>query len=488
MFPTLRFQSFYGSSGKDVGAAMAPSLDNCLYLGGTVGKNGRDVQYCSGDTDAWVVKVDSLGKIIWQRTIGGNADERLTALYAAPDGGVLVSGITNSFLDHPEEGIPLYHADMFACKLKPNGTIEWFKSFGGSKVDLAYDVTSADQNGVVIAGGSFSGDYDIKTKGGVCDGWVQFLDKDGQLKKGIAFGGLKTDFINSISRCKDGGYLLGAYTNSEDIDGVTSRINGDGWLIRINATGEILWTRILSEKYEDVIHKVIELKNGHFFVVGASEVEKMGKQFWWACLDKEGRILKQDRFGGSGQEYLVSAFECKDGKVLAGGYSMYYDLENVNIKGGEDFWMMRIDPEKGVLWQKTFGGPDQERCMAVVETNPGIYYGMGYKVNTFSIPGQNELEDLWLVRVEEAECKDLDPQFLIEPSQHGLTKGQFIRFMNVSPNGRKFLWDFGDGTTSTEKNPTKKFDKSGAYKIRLTVYRTDACFKTFDFPGFLLIY
>jgi PKD repeat protein len=76
-------------------------------------------------------------------------------------------------------------------------------------------------------------------------------------------------------------------------------------------------------------------------------------------------------------------------------------------------------------------------------------------------------------------CKEDDPLpapiagWETMPSANRLEVGKPIRFVNLSTNADSYLWDFGDGNTSTEIAPSHTFDESGSFTVKLTATTKD---------------
>lgn len=485
-FPVLEWQKFYGTPYDDMPNRLIVSPDGHLLLGGNVG-TGNGVKDC---TDMWIIKVDTTGKVIWERNFGGSGCDELRDMVATPDSGVIFVGITNSFIEHPEKGQEEYQGDYFIGKLNKTGEIEWLKSYGGLDVDQAYAVAKSERwPEYLVAGASSSQNFDVQTELQMANMWAVKIDEEGEKRTAWAFGGSKHDWAYSLASCKDGDYVFAGYTNSEDIDGTERRQNGDGWVGRIDRYGAVQWQRIYSGKLEDFFSRVIVDDDGRVIVVGNFESETKGKQFWFLKLTADGKKMYERIFGDGEDEFATSITACADGGYMMTGYSKYINLANKYIKGGEDFWLIKLNPRGDLQWVKTFGGRDNERAVDVVEYRPGLYYALGVKRNNFEKNGTvDKGDDYWLLRVEEQVCDDIEVKIYVSLKENTAYVGKGFKLRALTNKGERFLWDFGDGTTSAEKEPVKKYEMPGVYEIKVTIFMNENCSKTYTMPDYVMVW
>ena len=485
-YPVLKWQRFFGSAYNDIPAKILKSPDGRLVIGGSVG-TGKGANDC---TDIYVAKVDTLGKLIWERTFGGRGCDEIRDMVATPDSGVIFVGISNSFIEHPEKGQEAFQGDYFLGKVDKRGEIEWLKSYGGLDVDGAYAIAKSEAwPEYVVAGMSNSQNFDVQTDLPMANMWCVKIDELGQKRTAWAFGGSKHDWAYSIAACRDGDYVFAGYTNSEDIDGTERRVNGDGWVGRIDRYGAVEWQRIYSGKLEDFFSKVIEDRDGRVVLVGNFESEEKGKQFWFLKLTADGKKIYERIFGDKMDEFATSIAQCRDGGYIMTGYSKYIDLANKYIKGGEDLWVFRLNHAGEIQWVNTFGGRDNERGVDIIEYRPGVYYSLGQKLNNFGQNGTVDRgNDFWLLRIDEQTCDDIPISIYLSVKDNTAYVGKGFKLKALTPQGERYLWDFGDGTTSTEKEPVKKYDVAGVYEVKVTVYLTETCHKTYTMPNYLMVW
>jgi hypothetical protein len=481
-FPVLRWQKFYGSEVNDVPARILKVPDGNLYIGGSRGT-------AQGGNDIWVGKVDTNGLLLWDRTLGGNGSDELRDMVVTPDSGLIFVGTSNSFIEHPEKGQAEYQGDYIMGKISKAGGIEWVKSYGGPELDQAFCIAKSRAWPEYVVGGlSNSRALDVQTELPLANLWAVKIGDAGEKRTAWTFGGKGHDWAYGIAPCKDGDYVVAGFTGSEDIDGSESRQNGDGWVARIDRYGAVEWQRIYSGKLEDYFVKVLEDREGHIVVIGNFESDENGKQFWFLKLTPQGKKICERIFGDDADEYATSIIETADRSFLMTGYSKSIPLVNKHIKGGEDLWVFKLDAKGEVLWANTYGGRDNERGVDVLEYREGVYYVLGVKQNNFEKAGTVDRgNDFWLLRIDEQACDDIDIQVYLSAQDYTAYVKKGFKLKCLTDLGDRFLWEFGDGTTSTDKEPVKAYDTPGVYAIRVTVFIADNCYKTYMLPEYLTV-
>lgn len=476
--PALKMQKFYGGNGNDRAIAVEKDEDGFLYLLSTIEKGGGEINQFNGCSDVWLIKLDKNGKIIWQTTIGGSQCEEARDLWITKEGKIVIVGASNSFIEHEEKGDDNYQSDFFVCMLdKEKGQIEWVKTYGGSQQDQAFAIAPANLNQLIIAGSSYSSDFKVLSKHSGNNAWLSIINKEGKFIRGLNYGGAGNDWAYDIVTCMDKGYLFAGYSNSTDIKGKVDN-SGDAWVFKTGYFGLKKWEQIIGSNGEDYYNKVIETSDSNIIAVGTYELKGKGHQFLITKFDKNGKILFNKIFGGSGFESLTSVKETSDGSYILTGYSNYYNLENDNIYGSDDFWVIRMEKNGKIRWQKTFGGNENERAYDIIEFAEDVFYVVGAKENRFNEKDKNRGEDLWLVRVDAKNCKNFAPSFTHNAKDNLAKVGQILKFKNQTPIAMSYIWFFGDGTTSKSKSPSKIYSTPGKYFVKLVAYFDKNCQKT----------
>jgi len=186
-----------------------------------------------GSKDVWVVKLNALGEIEWQRCFGGSAGEFASSIQQTSDGGYIFAGSTGS-KDGDVSGYRGGGSDAWVVKLNALGDIKWQRRFGGSFADSVFSIQQASGGGYIFAGWAGSNDGDVSgNHGGLWDAWVVKLSASGGIEWQRCFGGSGTDFASSIQQTSDGGYIFAGRTNSNDGDVSGNRGDTDAWIVKL---------------------------------------------------------------------------------------------------------------------------------------------------------------------------------------------------------------------------------------------------------------
>jgi len=124
-------------------------------------------------------------------------------------------------------------ADAWIVKLSGNGAIEWQKALGGSYEEIARSIQVTADGGYIVAGSAASSNGDISGNRGNQDAWLVKLTSTGAIQWQKPLGGGATEFVNSIERTADGGYVTAGQTNSGNGDVTNNHGQTDAWVIKL---------------------------------------------------------------------------------------------------------------------------------------------------------------------------------------------------------------------------------------------------------------
>jgi hypothetical protein len=253
--------------------------DGGYIVAGQSDSNDGDVSRNHGDSDLWIVKLKANGELDWQKALGGSDADNAHAVRQTSDGGYIVAGSTMSNNGDVSGG--KYRSwNFWVVKLTANGTIEWEKQLGGSRVEHAYDIFQTKDGGYIVAGYSDSNDGDVsgnhggeKYRGVMMynkDFWVVKLKIDGTIEWQRMLGGSQNDVAWSVRQTSDGGYIVAG--SSESNDGDVSKNHGytDFWVVRLKADGTLKWQKSLGGSRVEEAYEIFQTKDGGYIVAGYS--------------------------------------------------------------------------------------------------------------------------------------------------------------------------------------------------------------------------
>jgi len=304
-------KTYGGSEGNGATSIQQTKDGGYIVAGGTESKG-------AGYADFWVIKLNARGNKIWDKTYGESGDDVATSIQQTKDGGYIVAGSTQS------KGAGNY--DFWVIKLDTRGNKIWDKTYSGGYWDEANSIQQTEDGGYIVAGRAAS-----KGAGGA-DFWVIKLAEEGNKIWDKTYGGNDWDYANSIQQTEDGGYIVAGYTASKGAGGT------DFWVIKLDARGDIIWDKTYGGNNSDEAYSIQQTKDGGYIVAGKTESKGAGKEdFWVIKLDKEGNIIWDKTYGGSGDDWAYSIQQTKDGGYIVAGWT---DSKGA---GDKDFWVIKLD-------------------------------------------------------------------------------------------------------------------------------------------------
>ncbi len=270
----IEWQKCLGGSNYDQANGIIEISDGYIIGGSTSSTNGdvkNHTNSLSSSYDYWVLKINKTGDIIWEKCYGGSDDEVLNSIKLTSDSGFILNGSSRSKNGNvtKNEG----EQDYWIVKLNSIGEIEWQKSFGGKDMDLGTDAIQTSTGDYIVTGYAGSGNSgDITDSKGNGDAWVIKLNSSGNLIWKKSFGGSGGDFLYTVIETIDGGYALAGDTTSNDGDvtGNHSEYFLDAWVIKLSTNGNIEWSKSFGGSQDDTATTILEIGNENFLFIGRS--------------------------------------------------------------------------------------------------------------------------------------------------------------------------------------------------------------------------
>jgi hypothetical protein len=214
---TIEWQKSLGGSLADSGGPIQQTNDGGYILSGFSSSNDGDVSGNHGDIDYWIVKLTNMGTIEWQKSLGGAGYDHLISMQQTIGGGYILAGYSNS----NDGDVSGNHGltDYWLVKLNNIGTIEWQKTLGGTAVEIAYSIYQTNDGGYIVAGSSNSNDGDVSGNHGSNDYWVVKLNGCQPNESALTFNECNPFSVNGITYSNSGIYTQ-ALTNSSGCDSI----------------------------------------------------------------------------------------------------------------------------------------------------------------------------------------------------------------------------------------------------------------------------
>jgi hypothetical protein len=326
----LLFQHCYGGSGYDAFYSMVSSDFGSYILEGSTQSNDGDVSGSHGEGDIWVVKINPLGKIVWQRPLGGSSDEETGTNEIAKmiDGNVVVDGFGSS-----TDGDVNAQNDTivsFAAKLNSGtGAIIWSKSYAEPSLRAGYGIFATSDGGAVETG-AVGPSFD----GSTFDALISKFDKNGNEEWYKRLGGSDFDGALAGYEYSNGDLNILCQTASTDGDVKNNHGNVDEWIIKLGSCEEeddAMDNAISDNKISDVKNNTLHLLTYPNPVSNSTNISfslSQSQQVSLRVFDESGRLIKtiaNTQLEAGSHQLIWNADDENGSKVATGIYYLKFN-------------------------------------------------------------------------------------------------------------------------------------------------------------------
>ncbi|PQB05184.1 T9SS C-terminal target domain-containing protein [Aureitalea marina] len=393
------WQNSYGGNDGDRLQDLIVTRDNgFIFAGVSVSDASGDKTEDSrgiDDSDFWLIKTNSSGDILWDKTLGGSFGDAPYTVTETTEGEILVGGYSNSGISGDKLEPNLGHSDFWIVKLSANGEEIWQKTLGGSDIDRLISIVESPDGGLVLGGLSQSGASEHKSEKtigdtGLFDYWVLKLDVDGNIEWENTIGGSDEDHLQAMVATNDGGYLLGGWSQSQPGFDKTAVNHGsyDYWLVKINANGDVVWDASFGGNNWEFLESMVQTSDGGFLIGGtsfsnfdrSSEKQLLGSNYWVVKINSSGTEEWNSLIGGSVDDFCYAVSESHSGGYVVGGWSQsgISDDKTVPGRGERDYWFIELDSEGAIIGQNVLGTSQIDELRIVKRASGNNYVLAGF--------------------------------------------------------------------------------------------------------------
>jgi len=399
----------FGGTGYDDGYSVQQTTDGGYII------TGFTESFGAGGRDVWLIKTNSNGDMVWNRTFGGRGDDWGYSVQQTIDGGYIITGYTDDAYLSDECEVWLIRADS-------NGNKVWDKTFGSTERVEGYSVQQTTDGGYIIAGTTYSGGI-----------WLIKTDSNGEMMWNrtfttVGWGG------QSVQQTTDGGYIIIGETWSSDT-------GGEVWLIKTNDNGEMVWDRTFGGRGDDWGYSVQQTTDGGYIITG--ETWSFGgdvPNVWLIKTNGNGDEVWNKTYGGTKSDCGFSVRQTSDGGYIITGLTLSFGV-------GGDVWLIKTDGNGNKVWDKTFGGTEADWGKSVQQTTDG-----GYIIAGYTLLFHASYYDVLLIKTDKNGDINYPPN---TPTITGKTNGTIITPYNYTiqttdpdQDDVKYYIDWGDNTTT----------------------------------------
>lgn len=268
----ILWQKCFGGSEIDVGTNCVEASDGYIISADTESRNG-DIHNHHGtdprDEDIWIFKLDFNGNLVWERCFGGSLQDAFANISPSGDGNFLVYSLTDSYDGDVTGHDPAKLQQAWVFKISSAGTILWEKCVGTSAGGLVGKHILLNSDGTFFVAGQYF-NSDLPGAGDGLNGIALQLDASGNIMWVKAYGGNGDEYFTDAINTPDGGYLLTGYTNSKDGMVCQKHPQLETWLVKIDASGNLQWSRTYGGSKNDMGTKLAFNPAGELLLLSSS--------------------------------------------------------------------------------------------------------------------------------------------------------------------------------------------------------------------------
>jgi uncharacterized protein (TIGR03437 family) len=388
----LEWARQFGSTAGDTALGLAASASGTYAVGTTSGT--LPGQSSAGGADAFVIKYDAGGNVLWTRQFGTSGTDQ--ALAAAADStGVYVVGVTDGMFPGQSSG---GSSDVFVRKYDVSGNAVWTRQFGVASADQANGV-AVDATGVYVAGyvnGALSG----QTAAGGSDVFVRKYGLNGNELWTRQFGTTALDLARDVSVDEGGVYVAGE-VGPAALPGQSPAGGVDAFARKYDLDGNEQWTRQFGTSSNDSAHGVAVDAVG-IYVVGAvggtlpGQSTAGGADAFLRKYDPSGSELWTRQFGSVGADGASGTAADPTGVYVAGFAGAA--LQGQTALGGSDALLVKYDANGNGRWVRQFGTSATDSISAVDADATGVHVS-GYTQGTFESQSSAGSQDGFIAKL-----------------------------------------------------------------------------------------
>ena len=325
----VKWNKTYGGTKQDQAFAAQQTTDTGYILAGSTSSAG------AGLSDLWVVKTDTNGQKLWDRTYGGTLQDAAYCIRQTPDGGYILAGTTSSF--------GLGYEDFWLLKTDSNGYMQWNRTYGGIYDDSAYSVQQTTDGGYIVCGytGSFGAGYE--------DLWLVKTDSNGDAEWNKTYGGTESEYGYSVQQTDDEGYILvgSAYSLSTGFDIL---------LVKTDSFGNMQWNRTYGGLLDEEAYTVQQTQDNGYIVGGFTE-SSGNRDIYLIKTDWLGNVEWSETYGGGQKDEAYSIEQTSDGGFVVAGTTSSFgeswdpDFWLIRLAGLHDISIQNAEPDKTAIGQ-----------------------------------------------------------------------------------------------------------------------------------------
>lgn len=283
---------------------------------------GYTNSFGSGGDDIYLIKTDPFGNELWAKTYGGSGKEWGNSVIETSDGGFILCGTLKPTING--------NSLVLIIKIDNGGSEIWRTTYDGLGINISSWISQTSDGGYII-----SGNTDVIGGGDIYILKIDSIGKQEWLKN---YGGDNAEYAHGLIQLEDGGFMLAGVTLSFGAGG------WDGYLLRTDKSGNELWSRTFGgsgEKggiEEEALVSILPTLNGNYLLTGTTNsYGSGGNDLYFIKIDSSGNELWSKTYGGTANDFGFEAIQLQNGQFMISGFTRSFG------SGGYDIYVVKTD-------------------------------------------------------------------------------------------------------------------------------------------------
>ena len=165
----------------------------------------------------------------------------------------------------------------------------------------------------------------------------------------------------SVKQTTDGGYIVAGYTTA------FGAFDPDVYVLKLNSDGSLAWEKTFGGNGYDAAYSIQQTTDGGYIVAGGTDLFESGSSDAYVLkLNSDGGLAWEKTFGGSDYDVARSIQQTTDGGYIAAGYT------------SGDVYVLKLNSDGSLAWQKTYSRSGENQAYSIQQTTDGGYIAAGY--------------------------------------------------------------------------------------------------------------
>ncbi len=348
----VKWSKNFGGTKEDRLWKVIECQEGYITIGYTMSSDGDISASNKGIYDIWVLRLNSNGDKLWSKTFGSSSADNAYDIIETSDKGFIIVGSLGMNDGDAASTTIKGSNDAWIIKLDASGNMIWQKTYGTSKSDYASTITQISNNSYILCGRASAADGDLTMNNGSADMWVFKINNTGSLIWSKNFGGSKTEIANCVLKNSSGDLLIGAASNSYDYDVSGNYGDDDYWLIKLDTNGNKYWQKNYGGTNSDLLSSIVESKEGGYLLLGNSisnDNDATGlhgslyPDILAVKINDTGKVEWHKMYGGSSGESEAKCYQLKDTSYVFVSITNSSDGDIKKSNGLADAWFVKLN-------------------------------------------------------------------------------------------------------------------------------------------------